>query len=176
MHVYFLLLIFDILGYSIWCKHATIYYNNTRRAVAVGEGSFRLGVFSGGPTLYLFDMLLVIGGGWGNWCSPCGSPSPFIIGYASGHRRGVWELDVPFVVHPLRWFFCLLGQASFHFVPCIPLFLGALVYLWLAEFHHTTHSDKEKMTRNKYYPNSATKLARKAPVLLNRTQLTALRY
>jgi hypothetical protein len=36
------------------------------------------------------------------------------------------ELDVPFVVCPLGWwFFCLLGCGSFHFVPCIqPFFLG----------------------------------------------------
>ncbi len=54
----------------------------------------------------------------------------------------VWELDAPFVVRPLRWFFCLVGCGSFHFVPCIlPLsFLGALVYLSLAGFHHITTS------------------------------------
>jgi hypothetical protein len=40
--------------------------------------------------------------------------------------RRVWERDVPLVVCPLRWFFCLLGCESFHFVPCIPPFLGAL--------------------------------------------------
>ncbi len=35
------------------------------------------------------------------------------------------ELDVPFVVCPLGWwFFCLLGCGSFHFVPCIPPFFG----------------------------------------------------
>jgi len=50
---------------------------------------------------------------------------------------GLWELDVPFVVCPLRWFFCLLDSGqSFHFIPCIPPFLGALVYLWLAGLHH----------------------------------------
>jgi hypothetical protein len=36
-----------------------------RRDVAAGEGSFRLGVLSGGPPLSLFDMLLMIGGGSG---------------------------------------------------------------------------------------------------------------
>ncbi len=41
---------------------------------------------------------------------------------------GVSELDVPLKVCPLRWFFCLLGHGSFHFVPCIPPFLGALVF------------------------------------------------
>jgi hypothetical protein len=53
--------------------------------------------------------------------------------------EGVRELDVPVVVCPLRWFFfCLLQCGSFHFVPCIPpfFFSGALVYLWLAGFHH----------------------------------------
>ncbi len=34
------------------------------------------------------------------------------------------ELDVPFVVCLLGWFFCLLGCGSFHFVPCIPPFFG----------------------------------------------------
>jgi hypothetical protein len=34
------------------------------------------------------------------------------------------------------WFICLLGRGSFHFVPCILPFFGALVYLWLAGFHH----------------------------------------
>jgi hypothetical protein len=34
-----------------------------RRVVTVGEGSSRLGVLSTGPTLSLFDMLLVTRGG-----------------------------------------------------------------------------------------------------------------
>ncbi len=62
------------------------------------------GILSGGCTLSSFDMLLAIGG-------------------------GVEELDVPFAVPPLWWFFCLLGCESFHFVPCILPFLGAFVYL-----------------------------------------------
>ncbi len=36
----------------------------------------------------------------------------------------------------LRWFFCLLGCRSFHFVPCFPPFWGAFVFLWLVGFHH----------------------------------------
>jgi hypothetical protein len=43
-------------------------------------------------------------------------------------QEGVQEFDVPFVVHLLRWFFCLFGHGSFHFVPCMPPFLGALVF------------------------------------------------
>ncbi len=36
-----------------------------------------------------------------------------------------------FVVRLLRWFFCLLGHGSFHFVLCFPPFLGALIiYDW----------------------------------------------
>ncbi len=31
---------------------------------------------------------------------------------------------MPLVVCPLRWFFCLLGRGSFHFVPCIPPLFG----------------------------------------------------
>jgi len=34
------------------------------------------------------------------------------------------------VIRPLRWFFCFLGCGSFHFVPCIPPFLGALVFFY----------------------------------------------
>jgi len=74
-----------------------------RHDVVVNEGSSRLRVLSRGPSLSLFNILLMI--------------------------RGIWELDVPIVVHPLGWFFCLPGHGSIHFVPCIPLLLGALVYL-----------------------------------------------
>jgi hypothetical protein len=35
------------------------------------------------------------------------------------------------VVRPLRWFFCFLGCGSFHFVPRIPPFLGALVFFMI---------------------------------------------
>jgi hypothetical protein len=109
MHGYFLLLIFDILGYSIWRKHATIYYNNTRRVVAVGEGSSSLSILSVGPPLSLFDMLLGIGGGFRNLMFPLWVPSLFFIWYASGESRGVWELDVPLVVCcPLSLFDMLL--------------------------------------------------------------------
>jgi hypothetical protein len=38
---------------------------------------------------------------------------------------GVQELDVPIVVCPLSWFFCLLRHGSFHFVPCISPFFGS---------------------------------------------------
>ncbi len=65
-------------------------------AIAIGEGYSKLGVLSGVPPLCLSDMLLVIEGGW--------------------------ELDVPFMVHLLRVFFCLLGHGSFHFVLCFPFF------------------------------------------------------
>lgn len=36
-----------------------------RCAVAVGEGSFRLGLLSGGPPISFFDMLLTTGGDLG---------------------------------------------------------------------------------------------------------------
>jgi len=44
----------------------------------------------------------------------------------------VEEVDVPFVVRPLSWFFCLLGRGSFHFVPYIfPLFgVRWVIYDW----------------------------------------------
>ncbi len=34
-----------------------------RQALVIGEGSYRLGILSKGPPLFLFDMLLVIGSG-----------------------------------------------------------------------------------------------------------------
>ncbi len=46
----------------------------------------------------------------------------FFFGFL-GHER-VRELDVPLVVHPLKWFFCLRGHESFHFVPCFLTFFG----------------------------------------------------
>ncbi len=74
---------------------------------AIDEGSSKL---QGGPPLSLFDMLLTT-------------------------REGL-RTYVSFVVHLPRWFFCLLGCGSFHFVPRIPPFWGALVYWPLAGFHH----------------------------------------
>jgi hypothetical protein len=67
----------------------------SRYAVAVGEGSSRQSIFSGCPTLSLFDMLLA--------------------------REGFKNLMFP-LWFALLWVFCLLGHGSFHFVPCIPLF------------------------------------------------------
>jgi hypothetical protein len=67
-----------------------------RCVVVIGEGSSRQGILSGGPPLSLFDMLLAT-------------------------RRG-WELDIPFVVHLLRWFFVFLHR-SFHLFIVFPLFL-----------------------------------------------------
>jgi hypothetical protein len=73
-----------------------------RCVVAIDEGSSKLGVFLEGPPLSLFDVLLM--------------------------TRGVQELHVPFVVHPLlKWFICLLGRGSFRYVPCFPL----IWVLWL---------------------------------------------
>jgi len=37
-----------------------------KHVVAIGEGSFKLGVLSRGPPLSLFDMPLAIGGGSGS--------------------------------------------------------------------------------------------------------------
>jgi hypothetical protein len=50
-----------------------------RWAFAVGEGFSKLSVLSGGP------------------------PFPYLICFSRWER--VWELDVPLVVCPLRWFF-----------------------------------------------------------------------
>ncbi len=49
--------------------------------------------------------------------------------------RGVWELDVPLVVCPLRWFFCLLRGGSFHFVPCFPPLFGCFGLFWIGRVH-----------------------------------------
>jgi hypothetical protein len=50
--------------------------------------------------------------------------------------REVWELDVPLVVCPLRWFFCLVDMGASILLLVFPPFLGGLVYLWLVGFHH----------------------------------------
>lgn len=65
---------------------------NESNQLGVGESSSRLGALSRGRHFSLFDMLVVIGGGFKNF-------------------------DIPLVVHPLRWFICLLGRGSFHFLP-----------------------------------------------------------
>jgi len=90
-----------------------------KSTIVIGESSSRQGVFLSKVSLSLFDMLLATRGGSSRtWCSLRGSPKNL-----------------------LRWFFCFLGRESFHFVPCFLspsplLFLGTLVYLWLARFHH----------------------------------------
>jgi hypothetical protein len=65
-----------------------------RDAVAVSEGSFRLSVLSGHLAFH------------------------YLICFSQ--QEEVWELDVPLVVRPLRWFICLLG--SFILFLCFPLF------------------------------------------------------
>ncbi len=71
--------------------------------VAIGEGYYKLNT--------LLEVL----------------PFPYLICFLRLH--GVSELGVQLMVCPLRWFFCLLGRGSFHFVLCIPpFFLGALVF------------------------------------------------
>ncbi len=50
-----------------------------RHAVAIGEGSSKLALLSGGPPFSLFDMLLAIRGGSGTSCSICGSPSYVVL-------------------------------------------------------------------------------------------------
>jgi hypothetical protein len=93
--------------------------------VEVSEGSSKLGVLSRGPPLSLFDMLLVIRGFWRTWCS--------------------------LVVCPLWCFFCLLEHRSFHFVPFIPHFLGALIFLcnWhIVEFQFKVSFPKQLETKS----------------------------
>jgi hypothetical protein len=68
--------------------------------------------------MHIHEMVLTIGGG-----------------------GGVQELDVPFVVSPLRWFFCLLGGGSFHFVPCIPpCFFGCFDLFMIGRVSSHTYS------------------------------------
>ncbi len=45
-------------------------------------------------------------------------------------------------VPPLSWVICLLGRwvVPNYFLVFLPVFLGSLVYLWLAVFHHTQFS------------------------------------
>jgi hypothetical protein len=72
--------------------------------VVVGEGFSRLSILSRALPFSLFDMLLMTG--------------------------GVQEFYVPFVVHLLWWFCCLLGFGSFHFVPCFPPFFWVLWFIY----------------------------------------------
>ncbi len=58
-----------------------------RHAIVVGEGSSRLGV--------LQEVL----------------PFSYLICFSL--QEGICELDVPLVVHPLRWFFSVLGGSHF---------------------------------------------------------------
>ncbi len=61
------------------------------------------------------------------------------MGSSSWAQVLFWELDVPLLVCPLKWFFCFLGHGgSFHLVPFLPnppppppFFLGALVFILL---------------------------------------------
>ncbi len=86
-----------------------------RHAVAVGEGLCRLGLLAGGPALSLFDMLLATTGG----------------------EVGFENLISPCVVCSLRWFICLLGHGSFHFVPCFPPFFldGRVSSMYAMSWH-----------------------------------------
>jgi len=85
-----------------------------RHAVAVvGEGSFRLGVLSGGPPLSLFDMLLETargGGGSATRCSPCGSPYWVVL-----LSSWMWGPSILFLLFPL-FFGCfgllMIGRVS----------------------------------------------------------------
>jgi hypothetical protein len=83
-----------------------------KKIIAISEGSFKLSFLSKGPPLSLFHMI--------------------------SQKERFRELDVPFVVRLFKWFFCLLGHGSFLFLLCILTFWGALIYVWLAGFHHHT--------------------------------------
>jgi len=77
--------------------------------VAIGKGSSNLGILTRGSPFPCLICFLLQEGVSETWCSFCGLL--------------------------LWWFFCLFGHGSFHFVLCIPFFLGALIYLWLVGFH-----------------------------------------
>ncbi len=69
-------------------------------AIAKGEGSFRLSIFSRDPLLSSFDMLLVIGRGRGprTCCSPCGLTSWVVL-------QSSWTWVLPFcsLYSPFFW-------------------------------------------------------------------------
>jgi hypothetical protein len=85
-----------------------------RWVVVVDEGFFRLGILSDSP------------------------PFPYLICFS--WQEGVWELDIPL------WFALIGGSFVFLDVgpPILflvfPLFLGALVFISLAGFHHQIYS------------------------------------
>jgi hypothetical protein len=82
-----------------------------RRGIATGESFSRLNILSKTPPLSLFDMLFITRGGLRTWFSLCGLPYLVVLFCC-------WTLVLPL---------CSLFS---------PLLLGALVYLWLARFHH----------------------------------------
>ncbi len=93
-----------------------------KHAIAIGGGFSKLDVlpFQKDLPLSLFDMLLAKRRGEGSrtWCSSiCGSPSLMV---------SIVFLDFG----PSFLFFEFLPLFFFFF------FLGALIYLWLARFHH----------------------------------------
>jgi hypothetical protein len=88
-----------------------------KHVVVIDEDSFKLGILLGHPPISSFDMLLAT-------------------------RRGFKNMMFPVVVHPLRWFLCLLGVKSFHFIPYIPPFLGCYGLFMIGRFSSmptTTH-------------------------------------
>lgn len=76
-----------------------------KSVVVIGEGSFKPGILLRHPPLSSFDI-------------------------ASCDKKGVWKLDVPFAVHPLKvvLFVFLDTSPSILFLVFSPFF-GAMVYL-----------------------------------------------
>jgi len=63
------------------------------------------------------------------WWKKSSLPFPYLICFS--WTEGVWELDVPLVVHPLEWFHLSSWMRVLHFVPCFPLFwVLRLIYGW----------------------------------------------
>jgi len=81
------------------------------------------------PLVSLFDLLLMIGKGLGTWwcSSKCPLVSLFDMLLTIGKGLRTW-LMFPLCLALFRCFIGVLEHGSFHFVPCIPSFWGALVF------------------------------------------------
>ncbi len=62
---------------------------------------------------------------------------PYLICFLQ--REGVWEPEFPLLLTLDRWFFCLLGCGSFHFVPCIPPFFGCFGLFLIGSVSSSSH-------------------------------------
>ncbi len=94
-----------------------------KSGVVRGEGSFKLGIL-------------------------VGHPPPFLIWYACCNKKGVGKLDVPLLVHLLRWFFLLSWTWVLPFYSLYSPLSGVLwfIYDWQG-FINAKHNTPLKVSK-----------------------------